>query len=198
MLEDCDDVLTGFHTCFAENAAWQRVAIILKDRHYPGSMEARSFVSALLANHSLLETLEILLRYIGIDPQVPILSHAVIDSPQRLDPATRAFLVGEQRRKDRYAARARTVEHKKDEAQRQKAQRLRAEEAKKVSKAKKEVKYKSLSEKVVVPGRKEKRKRSTLAELAVRYDSGDKSVKYCEKGCGKYYISHHKCNFDKP
>jgi hypothetical protein len=70
MLLDCDDLLTGFHTCFAENAAWQRVAIIRKDRHYPGSMEARSFMSAMLANHSLLDTLEIILRQLGIDPQV--------------------------------------------------------------------------------------------------------------------------------
>jgi hypothetical protein len=70
MLFDCDDVLTGLHTCFAENAAWQRVAIIRKDRHFPGSMEARSYMSAMLANHSLLVALEIVLRHLGIDPQV--------------------------------------------------------------------------------------------------------------------------------
>jgi hypothetical protein len=70
MLLDCDDVLTGLHTCFAENAAWQRVAIIRKDRHYPGSMEARSYMSAMLANHTLLDVLESVLGHLGIDPQV--------------------------------------------------------------------------------------------------------------------------------
>ena len=106
----------------------------------------------------------------------------------------------EQRLKDRFAARARKVEHKKYEAQRQRVLRLRAVEAKKVSRAKKEVKYKAIAEKIVVPNnmrkkeqKKKQRKRATLAELAARYERGDKSVKYCEKGCGKYYISNHKC-----
>jgi hypothetical protein len=82
-------------------------------------------------------------------------------------------------------------------AQRHKAMRVRSEKAKKVAKAKKEVKYKSLSEKrVKLPKQKPLKKprtRTTLAELAARYESGDTSVKFCEKGCGKYYISAHKC-----
>jgi hypothetical protein len=74
--------------------------------------------------------------------------------------------------------------------------RSRSEVAKKVAKANKEVKYKSLPEKMVKiakPRHEKQRTRTTLAELKMRYDSGDSSVKYCEKGCGKYYISAHKC-----
>jgi hypothetical protein len=106
-------------------------------------------------------------------------------------------LLREQQRKDKEAARTRKIEYKKEEAKRQKANRARAEEAKNVSKAKKEVKYKTLSEKVVkVPKsqqQKTKTKRTTLAELEARYANGDKAVKFCEKGCGKYYLTSHKC-----
>jgi hypothetical protein len=105
-------------------------------------------------------------------------------------------LIREQQRREKHARRTRTVRYKKEAAQRLKAMRSRSEEAKKVAKAKKEVKYKSLSEKMVKvpkPRREKQRTRTTLAELKARYDSGDTTVKYCEKGCGKYYISAHKC-----
>jgi hypothetical protein len=121
----------------------------------------------------------------------------ILINAKRVDPMTRSFLAREQLRRDKYARRTRTVQYKKQAAQRLKAMRIRSEEAKKIAKAKKEVRYKSLSDKLVkVPKQrvqKKQRTRTTLAELAARYESGDPSVKYCEKGCGKYYITAHKC-----
>jgi len=49
-----------------------------------------------------------------------------------------------------------------------------------------------LSQKVITV-KKPRKPRTTQAQLRTLYNGDDKRVKYCEKGCGKYYLSSHKC-----
>jgi hypothetical protein len=72
LIDDCRGYLLGFHTCYSENAAWQRVSIMQKHRHLPGTAAARSLLSSVLANRTYLDTLNIILSHMGIDPSVRI------------------------------------------------------------------------------------------------------------------------------
>jgi hypothetical protein len=111
---------------------------------------------------------------------------------QRVDAGTRTFLEAQQRRKDYFARRSRTIEFKKEEAARLKAAKARAEQAKKRSKEQKHAPYKRMSQKVIKP--KKGRNRATLADLKARFEAGDPAVKQCSRpGCKKYYLTFHKC-----
>jgi hypothetical protein len=72
LIDDCRGYLLGFHTCYSENAAWQRVSIMQKHRHLPGTAAASSLISSVLANRTYLDTLNLVLAHMGIDPAVHI------------------------------------------------------------------------------------------------------------------------------
>jgi len=126
-----------------------------KHRHLPRTAAARALLSSVLANRTYLVTLNIILRFMGIDPL-------------RVDPTTKTFLEAAQRRKEYFARRSRTIVFKKNEAARLKAAKVRAEEAKKRSKEQKHAPYKTMAQKVIKPkksGQKtgQQRARTTIA-----------------------------------